>query len=245
MESISKYKGFTTNKFIDPNTGEVTYKYYWKRNEAPKIEITGPLVKRLAGYTLIQKDLVNCLKWIQQAKALASEELPKDGASFYIPSNRDSFNIVKALFVASLTFYGKCFTKANGRGAQVSRDWLLGEYKKNHDNYMKYRHNFAAHSGDEEIEIAKTFVLLHPKKKNEYLQALPVMRLQPDLAISLDLEEDFEALIQYVITLVEGKAEKLSYKIINELILPRGIDFWRLNARKNQIVTLGYPRKSN
>ena len=40
----------------------------------------------------------------------------------------------------------------------MSRDWLEAEYRTVHDYFMKYRHNFAAHSGDEQLELTKSYL---------------------------------------------------------------------------------------
>jgi len=245
MQSDQSIKGFTTRKFINPQTGEVSYKYFWKRNEVPKIEITGPLVNRLSGLTLIQKDLTNCISWIKKAKEMTSLSIGKENAEYVSNDDRETFNVVKALFVASLSFYGKCFTEASGRGAQVSRNWLSKEFKSSHDYHMKYRHNFAAHSGDENVEIAKTFVLLHPKRKMEFLPFLPTVRNQPDFIFSTESETDFEYLLLHVAELVNDKYQKLGEKIIDELISPKGIDFWHEKFKNKTTVELGYPKKNS
>jgi hypothetical protein len=83
-------------------------------------------------------------------------------------------------FVTALTFCGKCFSESAGRRAQVSRDWLEAEYRTVHDYFMKYRHNFAAHSGDEQLELTKSYVLIHPDRR-DFLPFLPTMRMQPDV----------------------------------------------------------------
>jgi hypothetical protein len=51
-------------------------------------------------------------------------------------------------------------------GAQVSRD-----------------HNFAAHSGDEQLELTKSYVLVHPDRR-DFLPFLPTMRMQPDVVLA-------------------------------------------------------------
>ena len=172
MQSDKSVKGLTTKKFIDQKTGELYYKYFWKRNEVPTVEIKGKLPDKLSGYTLIRKDLDNALGWVDLAEELMP---PMDSEKNYAKSgDRKVFNQVKGLFVAALTFYGKCFTEAEGRNAQISRNWLDAEHKELHDYYMKLRHNFAAHSGKEKFELAKSYVLLHPKKKmNFFLIYLP------------------------------------------------------------------------
>jgi len=242
MKSDQSIKQLTKKQFVDPITGEMNIHYYWKRNKTPKIEITGKLPNKLSGLTLIKKDLDNALKWVQQARKLASENSDDGSEKRYKASGeREIFDQIKAFFVASLTFYGKCFTEANGRGAQVSRSWLSEEYKELHDYYMNFRHNFAAHSGDSKVELAKTFVLLHPKKK-ELIPVTPTARLQPDIVFSVN-EKSFEELLIYVSGLVEEKYYKLAMKIVTELILVESTEFWIQKAKQGKPVELGFPKK--
>ncbi|WP_102363275.1 hypothetical protein [Vibrio cyclitrophicus] len=243
MRSDSSFKNLTSKKHIDPQTGQAHVHYFWKRNKVPLVEITGKLPNKLSGLTLIQKDLGNALKWMQLAQNLAKGT--DITGNFVKANNRETFDVIKALFVASLTFYGKCFTEANGRNAQASRNWLDEDYKELHDYYMNFRHNFAAHSGDEKIELAKTFVLLHPKKKQELLPFLPTIRLQPDVVLPrTDSEEKgLEDLIVYVSKLVTERYNKLSQKIIHDLVLVEETAYWREKAKQNKPVELGFPKK--
>jgi len=244
MESENSIKELTRKEFVNPNTGEVHIQYYWKRNKAPKVEIKGKLPNKMSGLTLIKKDLDNALKWMKLARKLSDsvdDSYDKSDSSVFLAKDRERFDNVKALFVASLTFYGKCFTEANGRGASVSRNWLNEEYKELHDFYMNYRHNFAAHSGDSKVELAKSFVLLHPKKK-ELIPITPTFRLQPDAAFSFNGIK-FEDLLVYISNLVAEKYIKLANKIVTELILVKDIDFWIDSAKKGKAVELGFPKK--
>ncbi|HDZ3716304.1 TPA: hypothetical protein RSW55_004344, partial [Vibrio vulnificus] len=108
MKSDQSIKQLTTKQFVDPITGEMNIHYYWKRNKIQKVEITGKLPNKLSGLSLIKKDLDNALKWVQQARKLASENSDDSSEKGYKPSgDREIFDQVKAFFVASLTFYGK------------------------------------------------------------------------------------------------------------------------------------------
>ncbi|MCS0362771.1 hypothetical protein [Vibrio diabolicus] len=242
MKSIDTVQQLTSEHILDPDTGAVSPRYYWKRNKVPTVEIKGKLPNKLSGLTLIKKDLVNALNWIRTAKSLTNSSYQGCGG-YFEPDDREVYNQIKALFVASLTFYGKCFTEANGRGAQASKSWLNEEYTELHEYYMNFRHNFAAHSGDEKVELARTFVLLHPKKKSEILPYLTTVRQQPDLVLPTEGDKGLEELIEYVITLVDEKYEKLSFKIIDDLILSEGVAYWRQKSKKGAPVVLGYPQK--
>jgi hypothetical protein len=228
---------------LNPTTGAAEISYYWDQKVARKVQIRGKLADQLSGYTLIRKDLDNALNWIQLAEKLVmAHHKPVDGTYFFHATNREAFDLIKAYFVAALSFYGKCFTEAAGRHAQVSRDWLDANYRELHDYYMKYRHNFAAHSGDEQLELAKTYVLVHPDGK-EFIPFLPTARMQPDVVLPNSGEPGLGELIQHVLEKVLAKYDRLSQKIIHDLVIPAGVEFWVAASEKNEVVCLGFPAK--
>jgi hypothetical protein len=237
MQSDTSMPRLVPKRMLDTATGVANTDYYWDGLLAPKIEINGHLVDQFSGYSLIKKDLDNALKWMQRAKSIAATH-PSWGqdTAYNHATDRESFDTVKAYFIASLTFYGKCFTEAAGRRAQVSRDWLDAEYRELHDYYMKYRHNLAAHSGDEQLELAKTYVLLHPSKK-DILPYLPTMRYQPDIALSSDGEPAFPELIEHVAAKVVERFNKVSEKIY-DVVLSHNTVFWVAAADKGESITI-------
>lgn len=241
INSDNTVQGLTSKKFVDKHSGDAYFKYYWKRNLVPKVEIKGDLPDKLSGYCLIQKDLKNVLSWMSLAEELSPNQKGRQG-NFFNGGDRKVFDQIKALFVASLTFYGKCYTAASGRHAQISRDWLDEEHKKLHDYYMNYRHNFAAHSGNEKLELARTFVLTHPKK-NELLPYLPTVRTQPDVILPSEGGKGLKDLVEYALKILDAKHSKLVDKIVNELILPKGPDFWKKAAKSGKPVQLEISKK--
>jgi hypothetical protein len=159
MNSDTSEPRLVPKRKLDPVTGTLSVDYYWDQRLAPKVQISGKLVERLSGYTLIKKDLDNALCWMKRAEELADgTRKPEEG--FFAVADREAGDAMKAYFVAALAFYGKCFTVAGGRQVSASRDWLDVKYREHHDLYMSYRHNFAAHSGDERLELARTYVRL-------------------------------------------------------------------------------------
>jgi hypothetical protein len=69
----------------------------------------------MAGYTMIEKDLRSALTWLDEIERRHVEHWSDKKRSFGRAEDRDNYNIVKGLFVALLTFYGKCFSKCEGR----------------------------------------------------------------------------------------------------------------------------------
>src|SRR5690606_22830055 len=89
--------------------------------------------------------------------------------------------VVKALFVASLTFYGKAFTEAQGRRTQLNLDLISPDFREFHLEVMRYRHHYAAHSGESKIETSNTYLLLITNEKNHFNPTLYTSRMQPSL----------------------------------------------------------------
>lgn len=189
------------------------------------------------------KDLDSSLKWVHQAEGIASKYRKTGAEGYFHTTARDDFDIVKAYFVASLTFYGKCFTESKGRHAQMARSWLDAKYRDLHDDFMRYRHNFAAHSGDARFEAAKTYVLVNPDKR-DLLPYLPTARAQPDLVLPGQGELGFSDLIEHARDKVAERYNKVSQKIIHELIVPAGVHYWTAAAAKGEPVELAAPPKS-
>ncbi|MCP4230912.1 MAG: hypothetical protein GY771_12315, partial [bacterium] len=149
----------------DPRTGDRRNQYFFKRNRAPRVELKSKLAQQLAGYTLIEKDLRNVITWLNEIDKLHPyDEYVEKGAQ--ISFDRETYNIVKGLYVASLTFYGKCFTSCDGRKLKLKRSFLGEQYRSAHDEVMHMRHNFAAHSGADSFEEVKIALVLHLKKRS-------------------------------------------------------------------------------
>jgi hypothetical protein len=237
MTSDTSVPKLVPRREVDQVTGIADISYYWEERLAPKIQITGKLVDQLSGYTLIKKDLDNALQWVRLAETLTSAHRKSGEKGYFHAKDRKDFDIIKAYFVASLTFYGKCFTEAAGRNAQVQRDWLDIKFRDLHDFYMKYRHNFAAHSGDERLELARTYVLVHPDRRS-LLPYLPTARLQPGVALFDEGELGFGNLIEHAANKVVEKYSKLAQKIIDECVFPVSVEDWSSAADKRELVSL-------
>lgn len=231
-----KFPQLRVERVMNPETGEVTLNYFWDNQAIPKVRLSGRRAERLAGLTLIQKDLNNCANWIIKAAEQAKTLKGDTEAQFTRFEDRDVADQIKALFVAALTFYGKAFTQAAGRRMQLSRDWLDESFRETHDFYMKFRHNMAAHSGDEKLEHAESDMLLVPDSTGTHSPIqLFTNRLQPDFAWSSDDEETFTALIAHVLEKVQSKSEELSSQIFDASML-KGAAFWKAAAQKGTSV---------
>jgi len=217
-------------KLLNPENGEVTLNYFWDDQAIPKVRLTGRRAGRLAGLTLIQKDLKNCANWMAKASELAKTLKGDTEAQFTRFEDRDVADQVKGLFVAALTFYGKAFTEAAGRRMQIPRDWLHESFRETHDFYMKFRHNMAAHSGDEKLEHAESDMVLLPKSSGSHSPIqIYTYRLQPDIVWSNDDAGTFTALIDHVLEKVQSKSDELGKQIFDASML-KGAPFWQAAA---------------
>lgn len=120
---------WTVREHINEQTGDHTNTYYYKRRKCLKFKLNSNLSKQLAGYTLIEKDLRNVAVWL--GEILTYLEV-LDNTIYQKSPDRTKFNIVKGLFVASLTFYGKCFTQCEGRRVKLDKKIIKDDsLKKN------------------------------------------------------------------------------------------------------------------
>ncbi len=166
-------------EILDPVTGEVDRLYSYKRKRCKRVALDSKLAKQLAGYTLIEKDLRSIGGWLKEIGDRHIETRKREGDTFGRSGDRERYNLIKGLFVASLTFYGKCFASCEGRRVKLDRSMLEDRYRDKHDEVLAYRHNFAAHSGAEKLEEV-TIALVFPLTRYEVPKIYHELR-QPDL----------------------------------------------------------------
>lgn len=213
---------------MDRATGKVERIYTYKRKPCKRVVLDSRLAQQLAGYTLIEKDLRSVRLWLEEIKARHVVEPKREGHRFGHSEDRKTYTLIKGLFVAALTFYGKCFAQCEGRRVKLERAQLEEPYRETHDEAMKFRHNFAAHSGAAKLEEA-TIALVFPKKsKSAEMPRIYHELWQPDLLWSDGSTKDvsFIDLTEHVRSIVRSKMKDLTDKIMQQEVLPRGADFW-------------------
>lgn len=210
---------FKSSHYVDRVTGQVYRTYTYKRRPANRILLKSKIAQQFAGYILIEKDLRSSLVWLDE---IENRSLSGGKRKEYNHSNsdRENFNLVKGLFVALLTFYGKCFTKCEGRPVKLERVQLDQKYHALHDECIKYRHNFAAHSGAKKLEKVEIALVYPAKVKNKFEFKIFTELDQPDFFMAKDGEVGLRELIEHVREKVLAKMDKLHDKIVNEEILP-------------------------
>jgi len=233
MRSDVKVPQLQVEHYIDQSSGEPSARFLWNGLLLQAIEVTGKNISRLEGLTLIDKDLHNAKKWLEKAHALSkTQEVPEVSTETYIASkDREIFDDVKAYFVAAVTFYGKAFTEANGRHAQMQTDWLDKEFRSAHIELMDLRHNFAAHSGDMQLEKVRTRVLLIPSK-NGIEPKLHHQRVQPDSTFTSSDGKNYIDLISHAISVVTERHRKLKDRL-GDIVYSYPPQFWELVAKSS------------
>ncbi|EPD44762.1 hypothetical protein HMPREF9701_00350 [Delftia acidovorans CCUG 274B] len=210
---------FKSSHYVDRVTGQVHRSYTYKRRPAIRLVLTSKLAEQYTGYMLIEKDLRSSLVWLDEIenRHLSDEKIKQYN---HFNPDRENFNLVKGLFVALLTFYGKCFTQCEGRRVKLERVQIDPKYHVLHDECMKYRHNFAAHSGAKKLEKAE-IALVYPAKIRNKVEFKIFKELdQPDFFMAKSGEVSLRELLGHVREKVLAKMDKLHEKIVNEEILP-------------------------
>lgn len=219
---------WSVNEFLDKTTGKVYRRYTYKRKPCIRVVLNSKLSQQLAGWTLIEKDLRNVGVWLKEIESRHKEAPKRKGESYGHSRDRDTYNLIKGLFVAALTFYGKCFSKCDGRPVKMERAQLEERYRVLHDECISYRHNFAAHSGAAKIESVEIALVFPEKLRAGVSPKIYHELFQPDLAWpSGDDEVTFQQLTEHARSLAKAKITRLSDKILHEEVLPKGYGYWK------------------
>jgi len=209
--------------FVDKHSGKIHRIYKYKNKSCKSVYLKSKIVDQLAGYAMIEKDLRSAIVWIKKTQEMAGETNAK-GVKYTVNRDRETYNIVKGLFVAALTFYGKCFSKCDGRPVKLERKQLDEKFWTVHDTAISYRHNFAAHSGAAKFEFVKIALVVPEKLKpgRDIPLNLYTEINQPDLLTQSGDELGFADLFEHVRVFVNEKIELLRDKILREEVLPKG-----------------------
>lgn len=217
---------FKVKEYVDGHTGKAYRIYTYDRRPCVRVQLTSRLVMQLAGYTMIEKDLRSALTWLDEIEKRHDERSTEKMESFGMAKDRENYNLIKGLFVATLTFYGKCFSKCEGRPVKLERAQLDPRFHKLHDDCIEYRHNFAAHSGAKNIEHVEV-VLVYPKKYKKEVNFMIFREIhQPDVFWPKDGEASLLDLFEHAREKALTKIDLLTEKIKKEEIFPFPDKYW-------------------
>lgn len=214
-------------ELLDKKTGKVERVYTYKQVRCKRVVHSSALALQLAGYTLIEKDLRSVRTWLSEITTRHVDGRAHESDHHNLSTNRENYDIIKGLFVAALTFYGKCFSQCEGRRVKLNRSQIGDSFREMHDLCISYRNNFAAHSGAALLESVQVAIVFPRKYKNNAIPRIYCELNQPDLVWADDTDDaSFVDLVNHVRILVLEKIDKLSEKIMTEEVLPKGFEYW-------------------
>lgn len=208
--------GWTIEETYTPKKG-LKNKYFYRGKEAPLVSMTDKISQQYAAYTLIEKDLRSVVFWLEEIEKLSPDQIERI-------KNPDKMNLVKGLFVAALTFYGKCFTSCEGRKVKLERKQLSEDQQVVHDQIMELRHNFAAHSGAENFEDVKVTLALHPKIKSNMKPMLYSELYQPDYIFTDKV--DFKKLVLALRESIRNKRTSVGEVVLEKVVAQKPKKYW-------------------
>ena len=236
------YEGLDVEYYIDSDSGEFKAVYIFNNEIVDRVKLSGRIAARASSLSLIHRDLKSAKEWYQKANDIIEQKkLRVDGEQYGNILDLDLSSEVRALFVPSLTFYGKAFSEAKGRKLKMERDWLDTKYFELHDSIIDYRHNFAAHSGKEDYESAETSLLLIKKNGRVVYQAV-TDRKQISLMGFPEEQGSVLDLFEHAIKIVEKKYNETSERI-RGYVMQKSYSFWCLAASGNVSVNLDEANK--
>lgn len=219
---------FSVAEFIDAESGRAYRIYKYKRGDCRRVLLDSRLCGQLAGYSLIEKDLRSVRIWLDEIDKRHTDRPNQKREIHRRSADRANYNLIKGLFVAALTFYGKCFSKCEGRPVKLERAQLDERFCVLHDECIAYRHNFAAHSGAKKLEHVE-IALVSPVKYRGNVPFRVYRELaQPDLFWSLPGELALVDLVEHARAIAVAKIELLTKKIQDEEIVPNAARYWRV-----------------
>lgn len=217
--------GWIVEEILDLKKGRYN-KYYYGNKAAPVVRMVDKISQQYAAYTLIEKDLRSVIFWLKEIDRMK----PSNAERIKDP---DKMNLVKGLFVAALTFYGKCFTACEGRKTKLETKIISENFKKTHELAMNLRHNFAAHSGAENFEDVRVSLVLHPDQKSDVKPQLFSEMMQTDFLAGEDFP--FLDLVEELQKLVLDKRNQVGEVVLEKIVRPKGKKYWYKKAKSNKL----------
>ncbi len=220
--------GFSVKSFVEGQTGHVRRIYSYKGKPCRRVVLQSKLCAQLAGYTLIYKDLRSVLTWLAEIEKRHTDGPSRKGEHFSCSNDRGTYDLIKGLFVAALTFYGKCFATCEGRRAKLERVQLDRRFHALHDDCIAYRHNFAAHSGAKELEKVEVALVFPAKYKKKVPMKVYRELRQPDLLWPTGGDVTLIELVEQAVEVVTRKIELLTLKVEKGEVIPNAVKYLKI-----------------
>jgi len=237
LKKVLSDSGWEVEEITNRLNGVEKTVYYYKNIPARKIPLKGKAVTKMAGYTLISVDIKMILCWLQmiidEYNKMGVNKLKQTTVHISPKVSREKFDYLKALTVASFSFYGKLFTKADGRKIKLDRNLFndSAELLPMHNELMTLRHNYVAHSGKENIEFVEVSLMLDSNKKRNTMPLIVRTMNQPD-AFNNEFLNDFKNICNFLLKKVESKISLLTDKYYQNLTLENLNMFYEISEKQ-------------
>ena len=226
-ESVTdEAEGWEWELVVDQDRFSAHNDYYYKGTLCHRVTLQSPMANHCTGYRLIRKDLQYCRTWFSKIADIQTQDpaFNIDPKNVVYSQSAEQDYMKRALFVAGLTTYGKCFTEAKGRRIKLERPNIDSRFHQVHDDTLSHRHNYAAHSGEDTLEQSTMFLVLDAIENRQTFPLLRYELLQPSAYHKDNIYEVIE-LVDHLIEYVNKKIEVLEQKIKQE-IFDKGIEYW-------------------
>jgi len=217
---------WTFKEVVEPKSGKVHRLYWYNGKACRRIVLDTPMARQLAGYVLIEKDLWSSGLWLAEIAKLRGADAAHDSKGSQRASDRGRYNLVKGLFVAALTFYGKAFSQCEGRRIKLERRQLSAGFHEAHDEAISFRNNFAAHSGAKLLEHSDVVLALPPRSKRTVEPRVYREMTQPDYAAAPKGEASFSEVVEHARSVALQKIAQLNDKVLRDDVLSKGYAYW-------------------
>ncbi len=207
---------------LNQDTGNFEYAYFCSGKRCPVRYIESPIAKKYIGYDLIFHDLESAKNWINLACKKIDENRScrsknKLSCDIFSPHLEGAENeVIQALFISSVTYYGKCFTSAEGRRIKLEESNLPAEFLPAHKKIMEFRNTIAAHSGEGPWDTGR-LALIEPVEGEAVSRALWSELKFLQFHDDRDEEFGFLRLIEYLEKTVDEKMSVLRKNIFRNI----------------------------
>jgi hypothetical protein len=170
----------------------------------------GRELKEIKSYCLIDADLIKAIEALQLLL-----KLERTGTNIDPAINSDIGLIRERLLISAISSYGKCFNRGDGRVVVLNHNRIFEKDHTaltTHDELIRIRNKYVAHSGGTEHEQVQIRVALNPNIKNKHI--LKIYSFTATTAgFKADRVEQFLSVMQiahnYVVARLNECCEKL------------------------------------
>ena len=213
---------WTVIEKINSENYSIENEYFFKGKNAYKIRLESKTAENLAGYLLIQRDIKNIISWLDLLEKIIhkiyGKNIPKTLQLRSTPESED-YDLAKSLFVSLITFYGKLFVKAEGRKVKLEKN-IYGEdeyFKGMHDELIRQRNDFVAHSGNNKIEGVNVVLLIDSDKNSNEIPIITREVFQPN-APSIEYINSIRRVMDHLKSKIDYKTSSIQEKIYNNIV---------------------------